>query len=183
MDRDEDEESEEDDEGENDDDENDEDEEGEDEEYHNEIVSEICGNFRSENLCDEDEESEEDDEGENDDDENDEDEEGEDEEYHNEIVYKRPDTLQRFIDKLEEELEEIQANLMKPTDIIMETGDYKRHQTVTKYWICEKKFLNQTLFKTMICCLNTGNYIGGVHQRCKQRNEIIGLKWYQQSSI
>ncbi|CAJ0836806.1 8130_t:CDS:1, partial [Entrophospora sp. SA101] len=35
----------------------------------------------------------------------------------------------------------------------------------------------------MVCCPNTGNYKGASHQGCKQKNEIIGPKWYQQPSI
>ncbi|CAG8590608.1 3780_t:CDS:2, partial [Cetraspora pellucida] len=74
------------------------------------------------------------------------------------LLEKRPDALQRFVDKLKEELEEIQANLIEPADIIMEKGDYKRHQTATECWI-------------------------SVHKGCKRRKEIIGPKWYNQPSI
>ncbi|RHZ52575.1 hypothetical protein Glove_460g40 [Diversispora epigaea] len=46
----------------------------------------------------------------------------------------------------------------------MEKDNYKKHQTTTKYWICKKKFLNQALLKTIICCLNTGNYIKALYK-------------------
>src|SRR5437764_5627789 len=72
---------------------------------------------------------------------------------------------------------------MEPADIIMERGDYKRHLTATECWICKKKFPNQTLLKEMVCCPNTGDYIGASHRGCKRKNEIIGTKWYQQPSI
>ncbi|CAJ0647430.1 5994_t:CDS:2 [Entrophospora sp. SA101] len=45
------------------------------------------------------------------------------------------------------------------------------------------QFPNQNILKTMVCCPNTGNYKGASHQGCKQKNEIIGPKWYQQPSI
>ena len=35
----------------------------------------------------------------------------------------------------------------------------------------------------MVCCPNTGNYVGASHRECKNKNEIIGPKWYQQPSI
>ncbi|CAG8647866.1 10729_t:CDS:2 [Acaulospora colombiana] len=98
-------------------------------------------------------------------------------------LYRGLDALQRFVDKLEEELEEIQANLSEPADIIMEPEGYKRHKTSKNCWIYKKEFPNQALLKTMVCCSNTGNYIGGAHQGCKRRNEIIGPKWWEQQSI
>ena len=42
-------------------------------------------------------------------------------------LYRGPDALLKFVDKLEEELEEIQANLAEPADMIMEKGDCRKH--------------------------------------------------------
>ncbi|CAJ0924949.1 14384_t:CDS:2, partial [Entrophospora sp. SA101] len=95
----------------------------------------------------------------------------------------RPDALEKFVDKLEIELAEIQTDLSTPAEMVMEPGDYTRHRMATECWICKKEFPNQNMLKTMVCCPNTGNYKGASHQGCKRKNEIIGPKWYQQPSI
>ncbi|CAJ0842523.1 2971_t:CDS:2 [Entrophospora sp. SA101] len=80
------------------------------------------------------------------------------------LVYNhRPDALEKFVDKLEIELAEIQTDLSTPAEM--------------------KDFPNQKKVKIMVCCPNTRNYVGASHRECKNKNEIIGPKWYQQPSI
>ncbi|CAJ0833992.1 18476_t:CDS:2 [Entrophospora sp. SA101] len=88
------------------------------------------------------------------------------------LVYNhRPDALEKFVDKLEIELAEIQTDLSTPAEM------------ATECWICKKDFPNQKKVKIMVCCPNTRNYVGASHRECKNKNEIIGPKWYQQPSI
>nr|CAG8623300.1 4787_t:CDS:2 [Entrophospora candida] len=98
-------------------------------------------------------------------------------------LYRGPDALEKFVDKLEIELAEIQTDLSTPAEMVMEPGDYTRHRKATECWICKKDFPNQKKVKIMVCCPNTKNYVGASHRECKNKNKIIGPKWYQQSSI
>ncbi|CAJ0828937.1 208_t:CDS:2 [Entrophospora sp. SA101] len=98
-------------------------------------------------------------------------------------LYRGPNALEKFVDKLELELADINLDLSAPAEMVIEPGDYTRHRMATECWICKKEFPNQNMLKTMVCCPNTGNYKGASHQGCKRKNEIIGPKWYQQPSI
>nr|CAG8650043.1 12005_t:CDS:2 [Entrophospora candida] len=94
-----------------------------------------------------------------------------------------PCGYKKFVDKLEVELADINLDLSEPAKMIMEYGDYTRHRKATECWICKKDFPDQKKIKIMVCCPNTGNYVGASHRECKNKNEIIGPKWYQQPSI
>ncbi|CAJ0763170.1 11848_t:CDS:2 [Entrophospora sp. SA101] len=91
--------------------------------------------------------------------------------YNHIMIYRGPDALEKFVDKLEIELAEIQTDLSTPAEM------------ATECWICKKDFPNQKKVKIMVCCPNTRNYVGASHRECKNKNEIIGPKWYQQPSI
>ena len=98
-------------------------------------------------------------------------------------LYRGPDAMEKFVEKMEIEQAEIQTDLSAPAEIIMEPGDYTRYIRATECWICEKDFPNQKKIKIMVCCPNTGNYLGASHRGCKNKNEIIGPKWYHPPSI
>ncbi|CAG8636187.1 13456_t:CDS:2 [Acaulospora morrowiae] len=56
-------------------------------------------------------------------------------------LYKGPNVLEKFVDKLEEELAEIQADLSSPVEIIMEPGDHITFNKATECYICKKPFI------------------------------------------
>ncbi|CAG8814606.1 18104_t:CDS:2, partial [Gigaspora margarita] len=57
-------------------------------------------------------------------------------------LYKGPNALEKFVDKLEIELAEIQADLSSPAEIIMEPGDYILFNEAIECHICEKPFID-----------------------------------------
>ena len=56
-------------------------------------------------------------------------------------LYRGPNALEKFVDKLEEELAEIQADLSSPAEIIMEPGDHTAFNEAIECHICEKPFI------------------------------------------
>ncbi|CAG8536612.1 4994_t:CDS:2 [Acaulospora morrowiae] len=56
-------------------------------------------------------------------------------------LHKRTNALEKFVDKLEEELAEIQADLLSPAKIIMEPGDHITFNEATECYICKKPFI------------------------------------------
>ena len=97
-------------------------------------------------------------------------------------VYRGPNALERFVNKLEEELMEIQSDLSFQAEMIMRPGDYMRHN-ISNCWICGNTFPDQKNIKTIIYCPNTGNYLGASHRKCKSRNQIIGPKYQTSFTI
>ncbi|CAG8827853.1 21152_t:CDS:2, partial [Gigaspora margarita] len=57
-------------------------------------------------------------------------------------LYRGPNALEKFVDKLEVELAEIQADLLSLVEIIMEPGDYITFNETIECHICEKPFID-----------------------------------------
>ncbi|RIB21546.1 hypothetical protein C2G38_2176282 [Gigaspora rosea] len=55
-------------------------------------------------------------------------------------LYRGPDTLERFVTKIEEELLAIQEDLSALAEMIMAPGDLKSYNEATECWICKKAF-------------------------------------------
>ena len=56
-------------------------------------------------------------------------------------LYRGSDALEKFVERIEEELLNIQADLSAPAEMIMAPGDLKAYNKATECWICKKAFL------------------------------------------
>ncbi|PKK59391.1 hypothetical protein RhiirC2_719843 [Rhizophagus irregularis] len=56
-------------------------------------------------------------------------------------LYRGPDALEKFVEKIEEELANIQEDLSAPAEMIMSPGDLKAYNEATECWICKGPFL------------------------------------------
>jgi hypothetical protein len=56
-------------------------------------------------------------------------------------IYRGSDALEKFVERIEGELLNIQEDLSDPAEIIMASGDLKAYNESTEYWICKKPFL------------------------------------------
>ncbi|CAG8839577.1 39842_t:CDS:2, partial [Gigaspora margarita] len=60
-------------------------------------------------------------------------------------LYRGPNALEKFVDKLEVELAEIQADLSSPAEIIIEPGNYIAFNETIECHICKKPFIDPAL--------------------------------------
>ncbi|GBB89755.1 hypothetical protein RclHR1_16550002 [Rhizophagus clarus] len=56
-------------------------------------------------------------------------------------LYKGSDALEKFIERIEGKLLNIQEDLSEPAEMIMAPGDLKAYNEVTECWICKGPFL------------------------------------------
>ncbi|GBB91050.1 hypothetical protein RclHR1_18160002 [Rhizophagus clarus] len=56
-------------------------------------------------------------------------------------LYRSPDALEKFVERIEGELLNIQTDLSAPAEIIMASGDFKAYNDATECWICKGPFL------------------------------------------
>ena len=56
-------------------------------------------------------------------------------------LYRGPDALEKFVERIEGELLNIQTDLSAPAEMIMAPGDLKAYNDATECWICKGPFL------------------------------------------
>jgi hypothetical protein len=56
-------------------------------------------------------------------------------------LYRRPDVLEKFVDRIKEKLLNIQEDLSTPAKMIMMPEDLKAYNKATECWICKKPFI------------------------------------------
>ncbi|CAI2201139.1 4624_t:CDS:1, partial [Funneliformis geosporum] len=56
-------------------------------------------------------------------------------------LYRGSDALEKFVERIKEELLNIQEDLSASAEIIMASGDLKVYNEATECWICKKSFL------------------------------------------
>ncbi|GBB83668.1 hypothetical protein RclHR1_10370005 [Rhizophagus clarus] len=56
-------------------------------------------------------------------------------------LYRESDVLEKFVERIEEELLNIQVDLSAPAEMIMTPKDLKAYNESTKCWICKGLFL------------------------------------------
>ena len=59
----------------------------------------------------------------------------------NHDLYRGPDALEKFVERIEGELLNIQTDLFAPAEMIMAPGDLKAYNDATECWICKGPFL------------------------------------------
>jgi len=71
---------------------------------------------------------------------------------------------------------------MDQNQILVASENSETTTMVQEEKIMPLEYNEEEMFKTMVYCPNTGNYIGASHQACKQKNVIIGPSQEQQPS-
>ncbi|RIB30535.1 hypothetical protein C2G38_2152524 [Gigaspora rosea] len=59
-------------------------------------------------------------------------------------LYRGSDALEKFVDRIEEELQNIQVDLSAPAEMIMAPGDFKTYNEATDCWICKGSFVKSS---------------------------------------